>query len=245
MAVQPKARAERLAEIMTLASQGLTTVEIARELGCSRSTVQNARNDPDGAKQKARRARYQSPCPQCGRPMDGSGGFKSAPLRCGRCENQSGDRRKWTREVVIDAIRRFAAIHGRPPIADEWIKADRDHGYPPRSAMYRSTSRSSALFASWADAIEAAGFPRPTSGRRTYTKEAAMDSRNGYVVLREQDDGVWEVVGENDQPSQMQALNAAMDGHKPEGRWLAVPARYWRPRSLKPRTIYDFVEDTA
>lgn len=69
-------------------------------------------------------------------------------------------------------------------------------------------------------------------------------ARHGYVVLRERDDGLWEVVGTHPQQSQVLALNAALNGHNPEaGRWVAVPGRYWEPRALKAKTIYEFVTE--
>lgn len=38
------------------------------------------------AAQRRRRERYQKPCPSCGAPMDGSGGFVKAPMHCSSCE---------------------------------------------------------------------------------------------------------------------------------------------------------------
>lgn len=68
---------------------------------------------------------------------------------------------KWTRDGIADAIRRFAAIHGRPPVRTEWINADFDNDYPSSSTMYGPDKP----FASWADAIEYAGYRRPHSGK--------------------------------------------------------------------------------
>jgi len=73
---------------------------------------------------------------------------------------------------VIDAIQRFAAIHGRPPKARDWHTRDPVNNYPACSTVYRTNhpSNRSAPFACWADAIEAAGFPRPTRGSRPLKK---------------------------------------------------------------------------
>lgn len=224
--------------------EGLLYREIMEQLGISHSYAQALYTDPDGSKARARKDRYAGTCVDCGAPTCGSDGPDVPPERCWRCRKiLERDSKFWTREVVIDAIRRFADDNGRPPLADEWITRDTDRGYPPRSAVYRSTSRSTAPFASWAEAIEAAGFPRFNTGRRSY-KEEGMTA-NGYVVMRESADGVWEFVASRDEKNAVLALNAAMNGHKPEGRWVAIPTRHFRPRVLKPRTIYDFVEETV
>lgn len=239
-------RAERLAQILALRAEGLTKPQIAKRLGVSHSTVRNIISDPDGSKQRARRDTYSGTCIDCGRATRSDGTSKASD-RCRACSGSFFQPKQWTREAVILAIQRFAEANGRPPIADEWTTSDPEHGYPPRSAVYRSTDkRSTAPFQSWREAIETAcpGYSAG-SGRRTY-KEVHMDNydRKGYTVLREVE-GHWEIVGESDEGTQTGALNATLNGHEPEGRWIAVPNRYWRPRALAPRTIYDWVEETA
>lgn len=64
-------------------------------------------------------------------------------------------RQPWTREQVIDAIRRWAAEHGAPPISKDW-----QHWSPDRPTHDVARARCG----SWADAIEAAGYPRPAPG---------------------------------------------------------------------------------
>jgi hypothetical protein len=239
-------RAERVRQIIALRAEGLTQPQIAERLGVSVSGVRNIINDPDGGKQRARRDTYTGTCEDCGGPTRSDGTSRPSPV-CADCSHarQHADKR-WTVETVIDAIQRFAADHGRAPTADEWITADFERGYPSRSSVYQANGHNpSAPFPQWADAIAAAGFPRPTSGRRTL-KEIDMQDRSGYVVLRETPEGLWEIVHEGTENTQIQALNAALNGHNPEsGRWLAIPGRSWRPRALKPRTIYDFFEETT
>jgi len=238
---------ERLAlaeRVRDLRDEGLLQREIAEQLRLSRSYTQELLEDPDGAKTRARKDSYQGTCVVCGGPTSGSGGRQVVPERCADCAAAENHARKtWTEETVIDAIRRFAAIHGRPPTSAEWIASDPANGYPPRASVYgRHSSNPSSPFVRWADAIEAAGFPRPSSGRRTQ-KETLMAHRIGYIILRETTAGVWELVAERDEYSPLLALNAALNGSPPEGRWVAVAAKSWRPRTLKPRTIYDFVEE--
>lgn len=61
----------------------------------------------------------------------------------------------WTREQIIEAIQAHAREHGYPPVASEW--ALHDERRPSREDAKRA-------FGSWADAVEAAGFPRPRRG---------------------------------------------------------------------------------
>lgn len=84
MAARPT-RAETLARIVELRSEGLTYAQVAERLGMTRSSVSNVVSDPDGSKQRARRARYQGRCVECGAPPDGSNGRDRAPLRCLNC----------------------------------------------------------------------------------------------------------------------------------------------------------------
>lgn len=159
-------RAEKYAAIMALREQGFSWKEVAAQAGMTYSAVRNLYNDPDGSKQKARRERYRRPCPTCGTMMDGSGGMKVQPTHCKTCA--PAENRLWTREAVIDAIQRWAAEHGRPPSASQWTRSE--DGHPAGGSVYRSTSNTWAPFASWADAIEAAGFPRPKYHRWTPEK---------------------------------------------------------------------------
>jgi ribosomal protein L40E len=227
------------AQVLALRDEeGLTHKEIASRLGISPKKSSNLATDPDGSKLRERHLRAGGVCVDCGARTSAAG------ERCLKCERiRVTEDKKWTRESVIDAIQRFAVIHGRPPIADEWIKSDQVNGYPARTTVYKSRGRKSpyGIFPKWADAIEAAGFDRPTTGRRT-----AMAKRHGYVILRERDDGLWELMDTRDEHSQIIALNSALNGQNPEeGRWVAVPGRYWEPRLLKPKTIYEFASDTG
>lgn len=61
----------------------------------------------------------------------------------------------WNREGIINAIRSHNEMYGRPPKSSEWNAAE--HGHPSAGQVSRE-------FGTWADGIEAAGFPRPTRG---------------------------------------------------------------------------------
>jgi Homing endonuclease associated repeat len=219
---------------------GLPFAEIAKRLRLSRSYTNALYHDPTGRDQRALKDTHAGTCVECGERTSGSNGRQGAPEYCERCSRAASKR--WTRDTVIDAIQRFARDHGRAPTSGEWIGADTDRGYPPRTSVYRSTSTSTAPFKTWADAIEAAGFARPWFGRRTHQEVFGMQERTGYVVLREVSADAWELIAERAETTQIAALNAALDGSEPSGRWVAVPRRFWHPRTLQPRTIYDWAE---
>lgn len=75
---------------------------------------------------------------------------------------------RWTRPGLVTAIRDFAASAGRPPTADEWRVAG---PWPTLKTVMRH-------FGSWAAAIEAAGFQRPTRG--TYVVSSRSQPRGPY-----------------------------------------------------------------
>ena len=114
--------------------------------------------------------RRQGICESCGGPTRYSGGRNGRPIISRRCAACSLERalasRIWTREAVIEAITRWVIEHGRPPSATDWKRAGENH--PASANVYRSKHKSTRNnpFASWAEAIEAAGFGRPETGGR-------------------------------------------------------------------------------
>lgn len=72
-----------------------------------------------------------------------------------RSENNPGRRRAWDKADITAAIQRWHGEYGHPPTSTEWMR--RVDGYP-------TTTTVAARFGSWANAIEQAGFPRPTRG---------------------------------------------------------------------------------
>jgi hypothetical protein len=98
------------------------------------------------------------------------------PLEITRATVLRNPRARWTRESVIVAIQEFHRRYGRPPASTDWNvahakalghpeKVERfyaDNCYPHANVVYGGKY---GLFDSWADAIEAAGLPRPAPGR--------------------------------------------------------------------------------
>lgn len=157
-----------LALAAQLRASGRTYREIAAEFGVATTTVirwldpdyaQREREHSNAAKERRRR-----PCPECGTPMSSDGAQpRGHTVRlCRSCDRiRRTAERVWTRDAVIDAIRRYAVENGRPPRAKDWLLANPEKCYPSFSSVY---SGESAPFAKWADAVEAAGFPRPHPG---------------------------------------------------------------------------------
>lgn len=183
-----------VAEVQALRQRGLKQREIAVRIGISRSRVCELLTDPDGTKARIRRDRYRGTCEDCGGPTDGSNGRARAPSVCAKCEAQRRrDGRMWTRDTIVAAIQAWASEHGRPPRASDWMRAA--PGRPVSATVY-SHGAYVAPFASWADAIEAAGFTRPEVGRyapleRVFTCEVcgttfAKTVRGRYLPLCEE-----------------------------------------------------------
>lgn len=67
--------------------------EIAARLGYSKSWVYTLFEDPDGSKDRARKAKYGRACERCGRLTSGSRGRPKAPRVCAECVRTRNDER--------------------------------------------------------------------------------------------------------------------------------------------------------
>ena len=170
---------ERLKQLaLDLHEQGLGPRAISRRLGVSRSTIARWTHPEYHEKQRqsARdyKARHRGSCARCGQST------WIGSIHCKACANELQRQSKyWTKERVLAAIRRWADEHdGKPPSALDWVRSGDYH--PPMSAVYGGKS---TPYASWADAIEAAGFPRPRPG---YKKNDKNWDHDAAQRLREQ-----------------------------------------------------------
>jgi hypothetical protein len=165
-----------------LRAQGTSYTKISVSLGVPIATVARWSNPEYAERQRVaareRKSLYGGRCVDCGRKT--SHGNARYPGPCKRCRDCrvacKHANKKWTTESVVAAIHRFAAEHGRPPTASEWMVADPARGYPPASSVHEANGNNpSAPFRYWADAIVAAGFPRPRPGvyQRTQRAKAA------------------------------------------------------------------------
>jgi len=182
--------AERLAlatEVARLraAPFSLTHRVIGNRLGISTSYASELDCDPDGAKTRARKDSYRRPCPNCGKLMDGSNG-RNGPKLCKDCAAAAQhEARFWTRERIIQAIQEWAAEHGKPPSARDWLHVGPMHRWPNYGSVYGDAG---APFATWADAIVAAGYPRPLPtfsgkwGERVWTEERTLQALREWAA---------------------------------------------------------------
>lgn len=220
----PRPRAQLLAEIAELEADGLTTSrEIGARLGLSPQTIRNARSDPDDSKRLRRRERYQGQCVDCGVTTYSDGTSRPSP-RCGPCSVEAN--RIWDHGSIIETIQEFARIHGRPPLSTEWLRRG-----VVEPQIYVFTVQK--VFGSWANAIEAAGFPRPVMGNKTVPagRGANQMKRTYYVLHQNGDEAFHAVTVEAHSPDQ--AVELVADS---EGEWIAILDRCWVKTTVATQT---------
>lgn len=209
-------------------------------LGLSRSYTYSLIHDPDGTQDRARKDSYAGVCETCGGPTSGADGPAEAPRFCRHCAPAHYQTKYWTYERVVAAIQLWAELHdGRPPRATDWLKGAKrrnvnGHKFPPASAVYRGSGLASAPFEYWADAIEAAGFPRPQRGQYERTPTMPGRGERTYLVFTVNGDGSLKLFGETDAPSNQEAIEAlATDA----GTYASVAKGSLQTFTLKPRLV--------
>jgi hypothetical protein len=146
-------RAEQAAIALRLRTggEGLSIVAIAREMGISVSYAGELLIDPTGEQAKARKAKYKKPAKKRGKR-----------------------KRKWTKELVVEAMQEWDNLHGRPPYSTEWYSSSNLPDWVPSvRTVYNVFGQGG-----WNKAMEAAGFtPRkaePPEWTHTYDKPNPM-----------------------------------------------------------------------
>ena len=119
--VSERRRAVALARHLR-ASEGLSIAAIADRLGRSPATVKGYFHDPDGAKARAVKARYQGACRTCGAPTQPRNGKGDAYAYCKRC-HPGAIQPRWTRELVLEAMRAWQRRYGTLPSSYDWSAA--------------------------------------------------------------------------------------------------------------------------
>ena len=155
--------AERVREGLRLRAEGLRWIDIGELLGVSPDT--------------ARRYIHAHDCEGCGEPI-----LAARVPRCRRCANTSRSRwgEPFTEREIIDAIRAWQRLEGRPPAQADWHPSD--HGgarrwehecprWPPAAQVTRR-------FGSWNAALQAAGFDRPRPP--AVSDEQILDALQAY-----------------------------------------------------------------
>lgn len=170
---------ERLAlaaEVKRLRAEGLIFREIAERLGLSYGYTNSLFHDPDGAKDRARKASYAGVCVDCGGPTCGSGGKDNRSKRCSDCHKNylksaeyAAEHTTWSKERIIEAIRWWTEEHGDPPSVTDWnpYELSSKFGGMPRARYARKLFQEGKVpwftsvirqFGSWNNAIVAAGY---------------------------------------------------------------------------------------
>lgn len=235
-------RQQRAAQVAELRAQGLTYRQIATQLGISRSHANALVLDPDGSQDHARKQSYGRLCANgCGRYTNGGDGPGKASRYCNHCA-PGIYLRKWTRENIIAAIQEWARRHGHPPSSTEWVNrtvADDGYEFPPRSAVYDSSNGNrNPPFAQWADAIEAAGFPRPYQGikhqNRKDTPVGHPTVTRTYLVFTSNGDNTLHLVGEYEATNPQDAIEQTATD---PGEYSAVAKASLQTFTLRPRLV--------
>lgn len=167
-------RAEKVAKAQELRGGGLKLREIAEAMGAPISTVGQWLDDPDGARSRARKRRYDLTCRICRGRVNGTSPGKMRDREhpvCATCA--PAYYAKWNRETVAAAIQRFAERYGEPPSAWDFnVSLARATGHPEvaerfyRDGDYPHYSSIQYVFGSWNAAIAAAGFEPRGVGKR-------------------------------------------------------------------------------
>jgi hypothetical protein len=115
---------------------------------------------------------YGGTCQRCGNRTSGGDGAAKAPALCASCSEDRNreERTIWSKERIVEEIHRWTSLAGRPPKATEWQRAGTAAQKRLLVDIHRATGPWPTVtvvqrkFGSWANAIEAADFPRPTRG---------------------------------------------------------------------------------
>lgn len=156
-------RAERYAQLRALRDEGLLLREIAARTGLSISTVNGVLCDPTGERARARKARNDGTCADCG-ARTGSSGARTPPRRCRPCANAQeasiGVRRrksarlrgrvKWTDDEILGVLRGFADGQRLTGVAYDTARRAAAVPLPSRATV-------ELRYGSWARACDAAG----------------------------------------------------------------------------------------
>lgn len=141
-------------------AEGLSIAQIAERLGRSPATIKAYFYDPTGEKVRAVKARYVGVCRGCGAYTQPRNGKGDAYAYCKRC-HPGAIQPKWTRDLVISAMRDWRARYGRLPTSYDWsLTHARRRGTQAARRLaagdWPSASVVTSVFGSWAVARAAA-----------------------------------------------------------------------------------------
>jgi AcrR family transcriptional regulator len=152
--------------------EGMSIRQIADRLGRSPATIKAYFYDPTGEKARAVKARYQGVCRGCGAYTQPRNGKGDAYAYCKACHPGAIERR-WTRELVSEAMCRWRARYGRLPSSYDWSRTHaRRRGGEALERLsggeWPSASVVTGVYGSWRTARAAAATHslRPGDGQR-------------------------------------------------------------------------------
>jgi hypothetical protein len=102
-------------------AEGMSIRPIADRLGRSPATIKAYFYDPTGEKARAVKARYQGLCRGCGADTQPRNGKGDAYAYCKACHPGAIERR-WTPELVNEAMRSWRARYGQLPSSYDWSR---------------------------------------------------------------------------------------------------------------------------
>jgi len=134
-------------------TEGFSIAQIAQRLGRSPATVKAYFYDPTGDKARAVKARYVGLCRGCGAYTQPRNGKGDSYRYCKRC-HPGAIERKWTRELVVEAMLDWLDRYRRLPSSYDWSRthARRRGGQALarlRAGEWPSASLVTDLFGSW------------------------------------------------------------------------------------------------
>src|SRR5436309_10399405 len=141
-------------------AERLSMSQIADRLGRSPATIKAYFYDPTGEKARAVKARYVGVCRGCGAYTQPRNGKGDAYAYCKAC-HPGAIKARWTRELVLEAMRDWHARYGRLPSSYDWSRthARRRGGSALRrlnEGGWPSTSTVGSMFGGWSGARETA-----------------------------------------------------------------------------------------
>jgi hypothetical protein len=137
-----------------------------------------------------RRTMYGGTCKYCGAKTDGSNGAAKAPEVCRSC--QGHERKEWTREAILAALRLWVERFGEAPTVTDWSEAHARKcslQTQEKKRRRRETGRwpgptlVAAEFGSWKGMLELAELPLPRMAMRgTWTRETVVESMRAWAA---------------------------------------------------------------
>src|SRR5437763_15675486 len=102
-------------------AEGLSIAQIAGRLGRSPATIKAYFYDPTGERARGVKARYVGVCRGCGAYTQRRNGEGDAYRCCEAC-HPGAIKPRWTRELVLQAMREWQERYGQPPSSSDWSR---------------------------------------------------------------------------------------------------------------------------